>query len=209
MKATADHDLIEHTTHYECRVCGQTWVGRPKGKCPGLACYSRYTVPHLMTQTELGYVGYKVSSAALPPPVGCYRIPGNPGYILLYDPAHIGKRPAIRHRRTTVCLTEIGWPQGWCWILDDALSYRLEENSISARSAADIPGIGFHLMAFTVDETEAFAGPCLRLTIPPMMIPRSYPVFLAQFETRKLLRQAILGIYAHQYQKGSFDDVDA
>ena len=191
------HEIIHHgPRRFECPVCQQTWVARPKSICPGMKCYPQYNCGRLMTKTQLQQSGYHTSEDRLPIPAGCYREYSNFKFILLYDPDQAIKKRMTKRPRTTISVTDIFWPVAWLPILN-AASQKPERDETTFRQFADVLQMTFQLVFFTQAEIEQMAGECIALVIPPLIIHRSYALFLRNHNEQKMLMRALFKVYEY------------
>jgi hypothetical protein len=201
------HDLIKHSsTLYECRMCGQTWKTKPKARCPGLKVYPNHHYQPLMTKEQLGFIDYQTSEKALPPPVGCYYSHGTGIYVKLYDPAQAVKRQGRARARIRTPLTEIIWPLT-CLPLLHTLNEFLNDRSLYtdrsyAEHMSDIANAAVQFAAFSLDEVEKFAGPCIRLSISPSMSRPFYASFQASEKEQIALVSRIAAAYEQHKEAG-------
>lgn len=148
-----------------------------------------------MTKTHLREASYATDETPMPPPVACYR-DYNSKFIMLYDPSQARKNKRTKRNRLTVSICDVYWPMAWIPFLEGALKRDRDESSF--QFTQDVLQMAFHLAFFTPDEIGRITGPCLRLSIPPTLIHRSYAVFLANGREQTLFLRAILKVYQAQ-----------
>lgn len=200
------HELIQHgPKSYECRVCAQTWKSRPQTKCPGLRVYPSSDYAPLLTQQQLGYMGYQNTTKALPAPVGCYYAKGIGIYVDLYDPAHATKRKAPARRRVTTSVTEIFWPQNGLYllerfvaVLDNRPMYQNPEYQMLVNEIANITAAVIH---FTREEIEHYGQGCLPLTISPSLVHAHYRLFSTHEDEQMALIKRVATAYRKQQEQ--------
>jgi hypothetical protein len=149
-----------------------------------------------MTTRQLDHAGYHTTNGRLPPPAGCYR-DSQSMLVMLYDPQQAVKKRAAR-RTSNVCVSEVFWPLDCIPMLDMILSFKHRNDAEYMSYLRDVACMAFHVLVFTPDEIKHNAGGYTQLTIPPMLVNRSYTRFLSRPRYVEKLGRSIVKVYESQ-----------